>query len=168
MDRRIWFSRRALGLHALIVVVVPTFIALCIWQLHRALGGNQLSWAYVFEWPFFAGYAVYMWWRFLHETPRTDIPAPEPVPQAAAEKELKVRVPDVPPSALMTADAAGSDTAVRSETANGSVPAVTAVPADQTDPALSGSGEDPEEAERQAYNRYLADLAARDQPKQWR
>ena len=33
----------------------------------RALGGNGFSWAYVFEWPFFAGYAVYMWWRFIHE-----------------------------------------------------------------------------------------------------
>jgi hypothetical protein len=64
-----WFSRRAVGLHVLIIVIVPTFAALCIWQVHRALGGNDLSWAYVFEWPFFAGYAVYMWWRFVHEAP---------------------------------------------------------------------------------------------------
>jgi hypothetical protein len=64
-----WFSRRAIGLHAVIVVIVPTFAGLCIWQVYRALGGNQLSWAYVFEWPFFAGYAVYMWWRLVHEIP---------------------------------------------------------------------------------------------------
>ncbi len=44
-------------------------MALCIWQIHRALGGNSLSWAYVFEWPLFAAYAVYMWWRILHEKP---------------------------------------------------------------------------------------------------
>jgi hypothetical protein len=67
VDRRVWFSRRAMALHAVIVVVVPTFIGLCVWQVERALSGNGLSWAYVFEWPFFAGYAVYMWWRFLHE-----------------------------------------------------------------------------------------------------
>ena len=67
MDKKVWFSRRALTLHAVILVVVPAFMALCFWQIHRAPGGNELSWAYVFEWPFFAGYAVYMWWRLLHE-----------------------------------------------------------------------------------------------------
>ena len=69
MDKRVWLSRRALKLHAVILVVVPAFMALCIWQITRALGGNSLSWAYVFEWPIFAGYAVYMWWRFVHEAP---------------------------------------------------------------------------------------------------
>jgi len=65
----VWFSRRAMRLHAVILVVVPAFLALCLWQLSRALGGNELSWAYVFEWPLFAAYAVYMWWRFVHERP---------------------------------------------------------------------------------------------------
>jgi hypothetical protein len=36
----------------------------------------MLSWAYVFEWPFFAGYAVYMWRKLLRdeagELARTD------------------------------------------------------------------------------------------------
>jgi hypothetical protein len=68
--KQTWWSRRALGLHAVILVVVPTFAGLCAWQVSRALDGNELSWAYVFEWPFFAGYAIYMWWRFLHEAPR--------------------------------------------------------------------------------------------------
>jgi hypothetical protein len=67
--RQTWLSRRAIGLHLVIAIVVPTFAGLCVWQVHRALDGNELSWAYVFEWPFFAGYAVYMWWRFLHEAP---------------------------------------------------------------------------------------------------
>jgi hypothetical protein len=67
MDKRVWLSRRAVRLHAVILVVVPAFMALCVWQITRALGGNSLSWAYVFEWPIFAGYAVYMWWRFVHE-----------------------------------------------------------------------------------------------------
>jgi DNA-binding transcriptional regulator of glucitol operon len=68
----IWFSRRSIGLHVVIIIVVLTFAALCVWQVHRALDGNNLSWAYVFEWPFFAGYAVYMWWRFVHEVPEED------------------------------------------------------------------------------------------------
>jgi hypothetical protein len=65
----IWLSPRALKLHAVVLVVVPAFMALCVWQVQRALDGNELSWAYVFEWPLFAGYAVYMWWRLVHERP---------------------------------------------------------------------------------------------------
>jgi hypothetical protein len=45
-------------------------LALCsvaFWfELRRALGGNGLSWAYVFEWPLFAVFAVYMWWSVIH------------------------------------------------------------------------------------------------------
>ncbi len=67
MDKHVWLSRRALKLHVVILIVVPAFLALCLWQISRALGGNSLSWAYVFEWPIFAAYAVYMWWRFVHE-----------------------------------------------------------------------------------------------------
>ena len=110
-----WFSRRAVGLHVLIVVIVPVFAALCVWQVHRALGGNDLSWAYVFEWPFFAGYAIYMWWRFIHEAP----------PDASA------------PASARSVEA---------------------------DPVADRN----EAAERAAYNSYLAELAARDKPKQWR
>jgi hypothetical protein len=69
MKKEVWLSRRALRLHLVILVVVPAFMALCLWQLSRALDGNELSWAYVFEWPIFAAYAVYMWWRFVHEAP---------------------------------------------------------------------------------------------------
>jgi DNA-binding transcriptional regulator of glucitol operon len=62
-----WFSRRALLLHAIVLLVVAACLALGWWQLERALSGNNLSWAYTFEWPFFAGYALYMWWKLLHE-----------------------------------------------------------------------------------------------------
>jgi hypothetical protein len=71
MDKRVWLTPRALKLHAVILVVVPAFMALCVWQIDRAVGGNSLSWAYVFEWPLFAGYAIYMWWRFVHEKPES-------------------------------------------------------------------------------------------------
>jgi DNA-binding transcriptional regulator of glucitol operon len=75
----IWFTRRAVKLHVVILIVVPAFLALCFWQLSRALGGNSLSWAYVFEWPLFAAYAVYMWWRFVHEAAEGGAP---PAPAA--------------------------------------------------------------------------------------
>ena len=69
----IWWNRRAIGLHVTLGITVPGFFALGWWQLHRALGGNNLSWAYTFEWPFFAAYAIYLWWRLVHE-PEVDAP----------------------------------------------------------------------------------------------
>jgi DNA-binding transcriptional regulator of glucitol operon len=85
MDRKVWFSRRAVKLHVVILIVVPAFLALCLWQVSRALGGNSLSWAYVFEWPLFAAYAVYMWWRFVHEAAHEAAQDGSPGDTAAAD-----------------------------------------------------------------------------------
>jgi hypothetical protein len=63
-------SRRTVSLHVAVIVVVPGCLALTWWQVERALSGNTLSWVYSFEWPFFAGYALYMWWRLTHEAPQ--------------------------------------------------------------------------------------------------
>jgi hypothetical protein len=46
-------------------------VALTWWQVSRALGGNELSWVYTFEWPLFGTYAVYMWWKLVHDDPAT-------------------------------------------------------------------------------------------------
>ena len=44
-----------------------TLCAVAFWfEVGRALGGNALSWAYVFEWPLLGGFAIYMWWKVLH------------------------------------------------------------------------------------------------------
>jgi hypothetical protein len=47
--------------------------AFCL-ETIRALGGNTLSWVYVFEWPFFAGFGIYMWWKLLNGWDR-DLPS---------------------------------------------------------------------------------------------
>jgi hypothetical protein len=65
--RTTWFSARAFKLHAAAIFVVAACAVLGWWQFTRAIGGNTLSWVYTFEWPFFALYAIYMWWKFLHE-----------------------------------------------------------------------------------------------------
>ncbi len=52
---------RWLGWHLLMVVSFWGMLWLGDWQLHRALGGNGLSWAYTFEWPLFAVFAVVFW-----------------------------------------------------------------------------------------------------------
>ena len=58
---RFLIKPRWLGWHLLMVVSFWGMLWLGDWQLHRALGGNGLSWAYTFEWPLFAGFAVVFW-----------------------------------------------------------------------------------------------------------
>jgi hypothetical protein len=52
-----------LGLFLAELISIPAFI----FELFRATGGNELSWAYVFEWPLLGGYAIYMWHRMLKD-----------------------------------------------------------------------------------------------------
>ena len=61
-----------------VLTAVVAFCLLARWQVRRALSGNTLSWAYAFEWPFFAAYAIYMWWKLLREAPGDSgrVPAP--------------------------------------------------------------------------------------------
>ena len=54
-------------MHVTLLVLLPAFAWLTWWQLDRALGGNTLSWAYTFEWPLFAVYAIYVWWQLIHD-----------------------------------------------------------------------------------------------------
>ena len=88
-------------MHLTLLVLVPTCAALCDWQVHRALSGNALSWAYVFEWPFFACYGTYVWWKLVHDQMSRMAPdgptaageAPGPV-EAVAEPGEKDRAED--------------------------------------------------------------------------
>lgn len=76
------------------IVVVAACVALGWWQLSRALGGNTLSWVYTFEWPFFAVYAVYMWWKLLHE-PLHETRAGEIAATRERERERRQKAPVV-------------------------------------------------------------------------
>lgn len=82
-----WWSGRALALHLTALTAVVTFCLLARWQINRALSGNTLSWAYAFEWPFFAAYAVYMWWHLLREAPDASTSAPAVPPSAEEERQ---------------------------------------------------------------------------------
>lgn len=64
----------AAKVHGTLVAVLVLCILAFRFELARALGGNGLSWAYVFEWPLFAAFGIYMWWTVLHggRSPRRD------------------------------------------------------------------------------------------------
>jgi len=49
------------------IVLVVAMLALGDWQLRRAEAGNALSWAYTFEWPIFAGFAVVFWAKTIRD-----------------------------------------------------------------------------------------------------
>jgi len=51
------------GLFLAEVICIAAFVI----EMKRALSGNTLSWAYVFEWPILGLYAVYMWHKLLQD-----------------------------------------------------------------------------------------------------
>ena len=64
---RFLIKPRWLGWHLLMVVSFWGMLWLGDWQFHRALAGNGLSWAYTFEWPLFAGFAVVFWAKTIRD-----------------------------------------------------------------------------------------------------
>lgn len=147
--RRTWLSSRALGLHATIVAVVPGFLWLGWWQLHRALAGNGLSWAYTVEWPFFCVYAVFMWWKLVHDI-------------AEDRAGLAAR------AATASDDVAGTPAPDRAPTAPASAPATGGGNAAATGSSSQGSpAGDPYDEELAAYNSYLAALNRTGERKHW-
>jgi hypothetical protein len=67
--RNRWLSSGAIKLHVGAMVLVGIMLGLGWWQLQRALHGHTRSWAYAVQWPAFAVYAVYLWWKLLREEP---------------------------------------------------------------------------------------------------
>jgi hypothetical protein len=64
---RFLISPKWLGWHAFVILSVVGMLWLGNWQLHRAEAGNALSWAYTFEWPLFAIFAVVFWVKTIRD-----------------------------------------------------------------------------------------------------
>jgi hypothetical protein len=63
---------RWLAWHAFAVLATVGMLYLGGWQLHRAESGNELSWAYTFEWPLFAIFGMYFWVKTLRDELRSE------------------------------------------------------------------------------------------------
>ncbi|MFI0795695.1 hypothetical protein ACH4OY_23890 [Micromonospora rubida] len=131
-----WIAR-----HVAMVVLVVSFLGLGWWQVTRAAEGNSISWGYAIEWPVFAAFVVFVWWRELWHTVRSAADGP---PAGGGEAGGGERAGgDVTAG---TALSSGTPTGVRRPVRVARVPA-----------APAGA---PEDADLAAYNRYLAWLNA--------
>ena len=64
---RFLITPRWLGWTAFVIAATAGMLWLGDWQLRRALAGNALSWAYTFEWPLFAIFAVVFWAKTIRD-----------------------------------------------------------------------------------------------------
>ena len=128
---RFLIQPRWLGWHLLMVVSFWGMLWLGDWQFHRALSGNGLSWAYTFEWPLFACFAVVFWAKTIKDEFRVKRgEATESAESQASRDDLPVNVGDDFPVNVRAVQASAAS------------------PEDDEDPELS------------AYNAYLARLNA--------
>ncbi|MEU4625223.1 hypothetical protein AB0G04_35275 [Actinoplanes sp. NPDC023801] len=85
-----WMAR-----HLLALVLTAGCLVLGWWQFSRAADGNSISWGYMFQWPVFGGFVVFIWWREVQLARRRaagePVTAPEqPAPAAPAGPDSPV------------------------------------------------------------------------------
>ncbi len=165
-------------MHITLLVVLPTFVLLTKWQFQRAYDGNTLSWAYTFEWPLFAGYAIYVWWQLIHDDPVPFTrrpgarrgpdgeplgPEEEPGWALSGGRRSKHQVAAV---ATATADAITGGATLVGSTAD-RAPSGSGAGHQPNDVEGEGDPAEAEDPELAEYNRYLAELNAGPDRKRW-
>jgi hypothetical protein len=188
---RQWVTVRALGWHALFLVIAGGCGIADYWQVQRALGGNGLSWLYVFEWPAFAVVAAIGWWQLVHDTDE-DIAERRAYHERMRKASAEVVARTLPRSATaltvsseeMGNRAIGAGSSVTraiaplpgagADVVASDVVASDVVTGDRA-PVLAGEvarllapDDDAPADEMTEYNRYLATLAVKGRPKTWR
>jgi hypothetical protein len=172
---RQWVTPRSLLLHLAFLVIASGCLIAAWWQIHRAMAGNTLSYLYSVEWPAFAVVAGIGWWQMFHDTPE-DIAQRKAYHARMRAASAAVVARTLPRSALaITVDSedAGGRVLEDGRRRPRALPADTGsaeqsllpVAVDETvvDPSDLGA-----EDEMTDYNRYLAYLAVKGQPKTWR
>ncbi|HEY1824285.1 MAG TPA: hypothetical protein VGG83_30640 [Trebonia sp.] len=138
---RVWpflFEWRWIVWHLSVVAAFLGMLWLGDWQYHRAIGGNGLSWAYTFEWPLFAGFAVVFWARTVKDEfalRRGAVSETELVARAALARSMAM----LPKGAMLPAGALPDGVDVRQ---------------------LEQPGDEEDDPELASYNAYLAKLNA--------
>jgi DNA-binding transcriptional regulator of glucitol operon len=61
-----YFSRRALGLHLVLIGWIAMSASAAWWQVGRAIQGNSLSFLYSIEWPVIGVLGVLGWYALLN------------------------------------------------------------------------------------------------------
>lgn len=92
---RFLVSPKWLGWHVFVILSVVGMLWLGNWQLRRAEAGNALSWAYTFEWPLFAIFAVVFWAKTIRDEvhppaqaePRDAVALPGGIPVPRGDEE---------------------------------------------------------------------------------
>jgi DNA-binding transcriptional regulator of glucitol operon len=157
---RVVLSPRWILWHLLAILAVAVCVVAAIWQWGRAGSalGSALNVGYGIQWPIFAVFFAYMWWRFLrlelldhranaategHEPAETAEPPAEPAVVAASTASPETRAPT---------PADHTDTPLPWD-ATPFTRSPLAAPTPVTDAEAPGLAE---------YNRMLAGLAARD------
>lgn len=133
--RRVIFSRRWILRHLIVVAFFFGFLALGWWQWQRAEGGNGRSFGYMFEWPLFAAFLVFFWWRMV---------------QMDAAERAESEAPSQEDPAAAAGQAGASPTAARQLVRRRAAQRTAAAIQDEPDEAMD------------AYNAYLATLTAAD------
>ncbi|BCL13558.1 hypothetical protein GCM10017556_12970 [Micromonospora sagamiensis] len=146
--KRLWTPAWILR-HVAMVVLVVGFCALGWWQISRAAAGNTLSWAYAVEWPIFAAFVVFVWWREVRHTLRGE-PAPDDPPAGTPPSDRPV----VP---LATIPGTGAAAAAAPPSGTPGTPVVRRPVRVVRATVPAGDGED---ADLTEYNRYLTWLNA--------
>ena len=83
---RFLITPKWLAWHLIMIGSVYGMLVLGDWQLHRAMAGNGLSWAYTFEWPIFAVFAVVFWAKTIRDEFHP--------PAAAGPADADIELPD--------------------------------------------------------------------------
>lgn len=153
--RQRWFSRRAVLLHVALLAWSPLCLLAFWWQVHRAFGGNTLSYLYSIEWPAFAVVGVWAWWGLLHTDPQT----------VGRRAQDRLRAAQASGASPATGNSRASGAALT--TATGSPAVVVGAPGTPAPPSAAVRRRDDEDEALAAYNDRLAELATQG-PKSWR
>lgn len=128
---------RWLAWHSFVIISAVGMMLLCDWQLHRAESGNELSWAYTFEWPLFAAFTVYFWIKSLRDELREHDAAVGADPRPGATAAAAVGPAAAVGSAAAVGPAAVSGAVAAAAVGSAAAGFVAAVPSSGEAPAAA-------------------------------